>query len=409
MVNKLKNIKFLLFLVLLICISTVSYAQHDKYYFYHFSGRAVLSRTQGATWLTLQPGQPMELHPGDIINVEGDGKGEITFPDGTSARLKNNAMVTLSRYGINLRYGYVWLNVRRSADIFKVTTPLGSCSVLGTSFDVDVDKYGKTHVRVFQGIVAVRAADEKKNRQLILQAGMSTLLSSSSKVAEKPDKFQPQSIETAMKSEWEQRSFYGFTPGKLRNKTLAEELTEKKEPSAPVITIETGDTGLPEINKENEVEMHFKPIEKILEKAPEKISDDKPKIKIIARQRSEFAEMLRQQQLTRDSVIGFSIPEKSNMMKEGHALSFGETSRTQSSITDLASLDREYSLIRNRLLRVQSLIRQTELELGSLCSNNDSSTGNQLKISRTQRKLSDLKAENRVLTNKLYELQHKKK
>ena len=119
--------------------------------------------------------------------------------------------------------------------------------------------------------------------------------------------------------------------------------------------------------------------------------------------------MLRQQQLTRDSVIGFSIPEKSNMMKEGHALSFGETSRTQSSITDLASLDREYSLIRNRLLRVQSLIRQTELELGSLCSNNDSSTGNQLKISRTQRKLSDLKAENRVLTNKLYELQHKKK
>ena len=55
------------------------------------------------------------------------------------------------------------------------------------------------------------------------------------------------------------------------------------------------------------------------------------------------------------------------------------------------------------------MIRQTEMELGSLCSINDNSTGNKLKISYAQRKLSDLRAENRVLTSKLHELQHKKR
>ncbi len=390
---------------MLVLFASESYGQHNKYFFYHFSGRAVLSRTQGATWLTLQPGQPTELHPGDFINVEGNGKGEIIFPDGTSVRMKDNAMVTVARYGINLRFGYVWLNVKRSADMFKVTTPLGTCSVLGTSFDVDVDKYGKTNVRVFQGIVALRAADDKRNKQLVLQAGMRSLLADSSKVTDKPDKFQHQSIEATLKSEWEQRSFYGFTPGKLRNKTLAEELAEKKKENTPVETI---NNELPAIITDNQVEMEFKPIEKILDNEPETFSQD-GKIKILARQRSEFAEMLRQQQLERDSIIGFSIPEKADMKKDGHAVSFGESSRTLSSITDHPSLEKEYSQLRNRLLRVQSLIRQTELELGALCSKNDNSTGNKLKINYAQRKLSDLRAENRVLTSKLHELQHKKR
>ena len=102
----MNKIKYLITIIFVISTS-LCFAEHDKYFFYTFGGRAVLSRTQGATWLTLQPGQPVELHPGDMINVEGDGKGEIVFPDGTSVRMKNNAMVTLSRYAINLRYGYV--------------------------------------------------------------------------------------------------------------------------------------------------------------------------------------------------------------------------------------------------------------------------------------------------------------
>ena len=404
----MKNKHFIIALLLFVFAASAAYAQHDKYFFYLFGGRAVLSRTQGSTWLSLQPGQPMELHPGDLINVEGEGKGEITFPDGTSVRMKNNAMVALSRYGINLRFGYVWLNVRRSSDMFKVTTPFGSCSVLGTSFDVDVDKYGKARVRVFNGIVAVRASEDKRNKQLVLQAGMHTLLAESSKVADKPEKFQYQSLEAQMKSEWEQRSFYGFTPGKLRNKTLAEEMAERKNDTAPAPVI-TSNSDLPTIRTENQMEMEFRPIEKLLEKEPESFSNKDEKVKILARQRSEFAEMLRQQQLERDSVIGFSMPEKADMMKDGHAVSFGESSRTPSSITDHASLEREYSLVRNRLLRVQSLIRQTEMEIGALCSKNDNSTGNKLKINYAQRRLSELRSENRVLTSKLYHLQHKKR
>lgn len=407
--NRLKLTNLILIFIL---IASSAFAQHNKYYFYPFSGRSVLSRTNGSTWLTLQPGQPMELKPGDIINVEGEGRGEITFPDGTSVRMKNKAMVTVDRYGINLRMGYVWLNVRKSADMFKVTTPMGTCSVLGTSFDVDVDKYGKAKVRVFQGIVAVRGADDKRNKQLVLQAGMHTLLSDSTKVADKPDKFQHQSIEAAMRSEWEVKNAYtGLTQLRPGNITEAQEFSAKHKqdeniPSAPIIT---SDGFLPLIRKENSMEMEFKPIEKILEKEPKIEIEGNQKIKIMARQRSEFAEMLRQQQLERDAVIGFSIPEKKDMMKDGHALSFGESSRTPSSITDHASLEREYSLLRNRLLRVQSQIRQKEMEIGALCSHNDSSTGNKLKISHAQNSLKELRAENRVLETKLRELQHKKR
>lgn len=404
---KLTFIVFILFLV-----NTSVFAQHNKYYFYPFSGRSVLSRTQGSTWLTLQPGQPMELTPGDIVNVEGDGRGEITFPDGTSVRMKNKAMVTIDRYGINLRMGYVWLNVRKSADIFKVTTPMGNCSVLGTSFDVDVDRYGKTRVRVFKGIVAVRAADDKRNKQLVLQAGMHTLLSDSAKVADKPDKFQHQSIEAAMHSEWEVKNTYnGLTQLRPGNVSEAQKFSairkrdESETPSAPVII---SDGFLPLIKKEENLETEFKPIEKILEKEPDIEAEKNIEIKTMARQRSEFAEMLRQQQLDRDSVIGFSIPEKKNMMESGHTIAFGESARTQNNITDLASLGREYSLLRNRLLRVQSQIRQKEVDLKTLCSKNDPSTGNKLKISRAQSELNKLLSESRTITAKLRELQHKK-
>ena len=190
------------------------------------------------------------------------------------------------------------------------------------------------------------------------------------------------------------------------NKTLAEEKTERK--TSPIVT-SGGD--LPEIRLDNKLQMEFRPIEKILEKEPENFSKDEKdgKIKIMARQRSEFAEMLRQQHLERDSVIGFSFSEKAEMRKDGHAVSFGESGRTPSSITDQASLDREISLLRNRMLRVQSMIRQTEMEIGALCSNNDDSTGNRLKINYAQARLSELRAENRVLSNKLYQLQHKKR
>ncbi|HQB84072.1 MAG TPA: FecR domain-containing protein, partial [Candidatus Rifleibacterium sp.] len=121
-------------LLCLVCAGPAN-AQHDKYFFITLTGRAVLSRTSGSTWLSLQQAQPVEVKPGDMINVEGDGRGELRFPDGSSVRMKNNAMITIMRYGINQRLGNVWLNVRRSSDIFKVVTPLGSCSVLGTSFD----------------------------------------------------------------------------------------------------------------------------------------------------------------------------------------------------------------------------------------------------------------------------------
>ncbi|MDD3148843.1 MAG: FecR family protein, partial [Candidatus Riflebacteria bacterium] len=160
----LRTIRIMTCLFACLFFTNAAEAQHDKYFFTTLAGRAVISRTSGSTWLALQQAQPVELKPGDMVNVEGDGRGELRFPDGTTARLKNNAMLTIMRYGINQRLGNIWLNVRRGSDIFKVVTPLGSCSVLGTSFDVYVDRFGKSAVRVFSGLVAVRAADDSRNR-----------------------------------------------------------------------------------------------------------------------------------------------------------------------------------------------------------------------------------------------------
>ena len=185
-------------------INVYCLAQHGKYFYYPLSGRSVLSRTQGSNWLALQNTQPVEITPGDMINVEGNGKGEIHYPDGSVLRLKNGAMTTIQRYGVYLRFGYLWLTIRKSTDTFRVTTPLGTCAVLGTNFDVNVDRFGKTQVRVFEGIVAVRAGESAKSRQLVLQAGMQTRITDNTKVANKPDKFNSNSIFKTLTTEWEQ-------------------------------------------------------------------------------------------------------------------------------------------------------------------------------------------------------------
>lgn len=440
----------LLLLISCLLVAKSAEAQHDKYYFNNLIGRAVISRTAGSTWLVLQQAQPVELKPGDMVNVEGNGRGELRFPDGTIARLKNNAMVTVMRFGINLRLGNVWLTVRRSSDIFKVISPLGSCSVLGTSFDVDVDRFGKTHVRVFSGLVAIRASADARNRQLVLQPGMRTTITDNSKVADKPDKFQGSTIETSLVSEWEARKFVDqSTPPALQPalppalqpalppamqpavqpeaSQLPPVVKTRTTPAKPIIppairpiTMEPPPIGpignspgpvsssLPPIRPELESDLILPPVNDVIQ-GVNLASETNGQIKIIARQRSEFLEMLRQQQLARDSVIGNSFPEKDAMIKDQHGSELGQYYRSSNNIYDNNSLDREYSLLRNRMLRVQSQIRQTELEMNALIKENIATPSQRRKISSSQALLLDLHSEQRLLSNRLRDIQTKKR
>lgn len=404
----------LLITVLLILTCASAQAQHDKYFFRTLEGRAVLSRTGGSNWLALSQVQPVEIRPGDMVNVEGNGRGELLFPDGSVARLKNNAMVTLLRYGLNLRHGYVWLAVRRSSDIFKLLTPLGSCSVLGTSFDVDVDRFGKTHVRVFSGIVAVRAEADTRNRQLVLQPGMRTTVTEKTKVPDYPDKFSHLTIEPALISEWSSRAFAPQAAAAMPTATLS--ATEwQPQPQAPTSKIEppppgpgqSPSSGLPPIRPEIEGgQSDLPPVYEVIEGLePDKIS----RIGVIARQRSAFLDMLRQQQLERDSVIGGRFEQEDEMRRDQHASELGQYHRPVSTVTDNESLDREYYNLRNRILRVQSQIRQTELEISTLINQGVSTSAQRRKVSSLQGVLVELQTEQRVLTTRLRDLQTKKR
>lgn len=401
--------KFRFILALLVAFALVgaaAEAQHSRYFFKTIDGRAVLSRTSGSTWLALQVAQPVEVKPGDMINVEGTGRGELSFPDGTMVRIKNNAMVTLMRYGINLRLGYAWMNVRRSSDMFKVITPLGSCSVLGTSFDVDVDRFGKTRVQVFRGIVAVRAANDSRNRQLVLQAGMRTVIADNTKVADNPDKFQASSSETTIISEWESRTMSApAAEGAYRPIGRSQVVKPDAKPvTPPAVQMETG---LPPIRPELPTgQIELPPVNEVVEGiVPEKAE----RTQIIVRQRSEFLEKLRQQELERDSVIGGRFEAADAMKKDQHNTEIGQNHRLTFNIDDNASLSREYYNLRNRILRVQSQIRQTELEMVSLVNQKIATSAQRRKISSLQAQLLDLQAEHRALSYRLRDIQVEKR
>ena len=409
----------LLLTLTMLMISGSAMAQHDKYFFRTLEGRAVLSRTGGSTWLALSQVQPVEIKPGDMVSVEGNGRGELFFPDGTTARLKNNAMVTLLRYGLNMRLGYVWLNVRRSSDIFKVVTPLGSCSVLGTSFDIDVDRYGKTQVRVFAGLVAVRAESDARNRQLVLQPGMRTAITDKSKVADTPDKFSHSTIEPALISEWSSRAFAapaaamptsmatpaGVVP--IRQKPQLQQIEPPPPGPGHSVPGVSGAAGLPPIRPEIDGgQLYLPPVNEVLDGVE---PGEGAKTRIIARQRSEFLEMLRRQQLERNSVIGTRFEEEDEMRRDQHGSELGQYHRAVSTVTDNESLDREYYNLRNRILRVQSQIRQTELAIGTLINQGVGTSAQRRKIASLQSVLVDLQSEQRVLSYRLRDLQAKKR
>lgn len=332
--------------ILLVCVT--ANAQREKFIYTPVNGKTMLSRTQGSTWLALG-NYPVEISAGDILKLEGAARGTLMFPDGSISNLKLGAYATVMRNGLQMRIGYVWSKVRHRADVFKIITPLGSCNVLGTSFDVKIDRYGKTGIRVFKGIVAVRAHEDKKNRQLVLQRGMKTLLQSKEWVAEKPEKFVPSAIETKLNTEWEEHVF---------------DKDDKR----------VGRSSLPPMLPE--LETKSETLNKLLSKNKSKVDRAKnfsPPVKIIARQRSAFLEMLRKQTLKKGSVISGRFEGKEDMIHKGHGSELGQYNKPEKFIHDDYELRNEYSHIRNRLLRVQSMLRQAQMGRENLVKRNSTS------------------------------------
>lgn len=381
--------------VALLSTAFAQQGQHGKYYFYPLTGRAILSRTGGANWLALQKSQPVEVRPGDMINVEGSGRGELHFPDGSVVRIKNNAMLTLARYGISLRLGYAWLNIRRSTDTFTVATPLGSCTVLGTSFDVSVDQFGKGSIRVFDGIVAVKAAESAARRQLVLQAGMQTRLTDKTKISDRPDKFSSQTIAKAIASEWEPRQFMDERLPAGLQPALPPDVAHQKEPAPATSQIQAPSqipTGLPMMRPELQEQL-----ERAQREYEYRPAENPEETTFTVRDRSAFQEMLWRRQLSRDSVVG-GYNLKQEMEKDGHGSAFGESPRTRGAS---GSESRDARGARNRLLRVQSEINQLQMQINGMIGENKTTLTHQRKITEAQEQLVRLQQEHRFLQNQL--------
>jgi hypothetical protein len=381
-----KQLVAIFIIATILLIPVTARAQHAKFIFSMIKDRAVLSRSGGSTWLALGM-QPVEVKPGDLLKVEGEGRGELRYPDGTIVRLSSGASITILRSGVQLQKGYIWLKVRRRADMFKVFSPLGSCSVLGTSFDVNVDRFGKTSVRVFSGIVAVRANDDSRNRQLVLQSGMRTVISEKTRIDDKPMKFQASTIEAKLLSDWESRKLDNNS-----NYLAAPKVDDGLPPMLPEL-----DTGHTIMGREPEVE----------EKSPEQAKADR--IQIIARQRNSFLENLRKQELKKNSVIGSRFEEKDYMRNNTHGYEFGQYKEPSSFITDDPSLRMEYFQIRNRLLRVQSQIRQKEMEMTSLVNQTVPTSQSKRDAQKMQADLLVLQQEHKQLILRLRNLQTRKR
>ncbi len=163
-------------------------------------GRAALNRQGVGNWLDLGP-EPIVVRVQDRLRTESETRGEMKFPDGSIFRVKSNTILTLMDGGIQMQVGEAIFNLQKQGRNFQVVTPTAVCGVLGTSFDVNVDRFGKTQVRVFDGIVAVKTHGQER-RQLVLQRGMMTAVQRQGSLEAQPQRFDPTAAEGQLKKDW---------------------------------------------------------------------------------------------------------------------------------------------------------------------------------------------------------------
>lgn len=105
-------------------------------------------------------GQP--LFVGDSVRTGKDSRAEVSFEDGTSVRISDNARLLVQQAdtlrSLKLLWGKLWAKVARLSSAqsrFEVQTPTAVAGVRGTVFRVEVDPDTATRVAVEEGEVEV--------------------------------------------------------------------------------------------------------------------------------------------------------------------------------------------------------------------------------------------------------------
>ena len=342
-------------------------------------GRAALSRNGGTNWLDLGP-EPVEVTIQDMLRTEGETRGELKFPDGSLFRLKSNTTLTLVSGGVKLKVGETWFNLRKQGRRFQVVTPTTVCGVLGTTFDVNVDRFGHTKVRVFRGIVSVRAQMDQRRRQLVLQRGMMTSVRDKSATADKPERFNPQKVERTMQKEWDRRRL-------------------------PPMKIGPGRSSLPPMPDQKRIS----PFER------EQMEREKKKVSPI-RQRFQRIQDLRRHNAKKRV---FSKPfqqkralEEAKMREDGHSRTFGTSRMGPLGAQDYQRKKQELLRVTNEVNRKAEDARRTEAELQAIGAKLASTTDDSERKALTRqgdmlkRKLQDLRHELQRGKDQLRKLQN---
>ncbi|MBF0501677.1 MAG: FecR domain-containing protein [Candidatus Riflebacteria bacterium] len=176
-------------------------AQENEILFTLLRGRAALLRATGGTWLDLGP-QPIAVKFGNSLRTDAESRGELKFPDGSLFRLKSNTVLTILNGGAQLQVGETWFQLKKQMRAFQIVTPTAVCIVMGTTLDVNVDRFGKTLVRVFEGMVSVKANQDSRRRQVVLQKGMATTVKDRTVTENRIEKFDLRQTEQRANEEW---------------------------------------------------------------------------------------------------------------------------------------------------------------------------------------------------------------
>lgn len=110
------------------------------------------------------------LAPGDRVRTDANGRGFLTFADGSTLAIEQNAEVTVldatehadGSFVIRLEQtvGRTWASIQRFANPnsrFEIRTPTTTASVRGTAFETIVEASGRTTVRSTEGEIVVEA------------------------------------------------------------------------------------------------------------------------------------------------------------------------------------------------------------------------------------------------------------
>jgi len=183
--------KIIISLLIYLLSAGVSFAAAEMNTLQLCWGNASFMRAGWNNWLNLSSKQPMVISPGDKIRVGEKSYAELTLSDESKICIKDNSLLVFSENSLMIQVGEVWLHLTRQKTGFKITTPVSSCTILGTVLNIFVDNFGKTRFRVIEGIASVRASEDTRKRQLVLQKGMMATIAEKMKTPDRPQNFDP--------------------------------------------------------------------------------------------------------------------------------------------------------------------------------------------------------------------------